>query len=196
MKAENNLFFLMLFCYIIAFNSGDFMDSLDEIIKAYMLIHGHDNNLKLLNLDDNLISFVVKLADIDFSKGNKSLKMLLSERKAISDAKNFMEHYFKLHKVLYANDSDLKKLNGRLIMSIDGLLRLYNKMGKLVNPFDIPVKFVDKDAFYGNLILQTSLSDDEYFLQRMKLFLKKLNLVVNVVILLQFVMFMKLHICN
>ena len=59
------------------------------------------------------------------------------------------------------------KLHGRLVKGEKDLLKLYNKVGINMDPFEIPVKFVREPYYYGNVSLLTNLSDDEEFLKNM-----------------------------
>ena len=149
----------------------------EEIIVANMLIHGHDTDVKLLELSDKLIDLAVMLAkDEEYEKSGfratyKQPKLILKESKV------FLRDKFVLHKVPYADETIIKlKLHGRMIRSEKDLIKLYNGVGRLVDPFELPVKFVNEPYYYGNVSLLTNLSDDPEFLKHMKLFFKSIEL--------------------
>jgi hypothetical protein len=68
------------------------------------------------------------------------------------------------------------KLHGKLVRSDKELIKLYNGVGRLVDPFELPVRFVAEPYYYGNVSLCTNLSDDPEFLKHMKLFFKSIEL--------------------
>lgn len=149
----------------------------EDIIRMNMLIHGHDTDVKLLELNEKLVNLAVMLATTeDYEKtGFKTVsvrpKLLLKESKV------FLRERFVLHKVPYADEVMLKlKLHGKIVRDESDLLRLYNKVGIMVDPFELPVKFVNEPYYYGNVSLLTNLSDDEEFLKKMKIFFKSIDL--------------------
>jgi hypothetical protein len=149
----------------------------EEIIVANMLIHGHDTEVKLLKLSDKLIDLAVMLAkDEEYEKSEfkatyKQPKLILRESKV------FLRNKFILHNVPYADETMIKlKLHGKLVRSDKELIKLYNGVGRLVDPFELPVRFVAEPYYYGNVSLCTNLSDDPEFLKHMKLFFKSIEL--------------------
>lgn len=148
-----------------------------EIVIANMLIHGHDTNIKLVELSDKLIDLAVMLAkDEEYEKSEfkatyKQPKLILRETKV------FLREKFILHSVPYADETIIKlKLHGRLVRSSKDLIHLYNGVGKMMDPFSLPVRFVNEPYYYGNVSLCTNISDDPEFLKHMKLFFKGIEL--------------------
>ncbi len=149
----------------------------EEIIRMNMLIHGHNTNVELLDLSEKLVDYAVMLAtseDYDVT-GFKTTPV--ARKIVLRDSKVFLREKFVLHKVPYANESLLKlKLHGKLVRGDIDLLRLYNKVGIMKDPFDLPVNFVSQPYYYGNVSLLTNLSEDEEFLRNMKLLFKSIDL--------------------
>lgn len=149
----------------------------EEIIIANMLIHGHDTDIKLVELSDKLIDLAVMLAkDEEYEKSE--FKATYKQPKLIlRDSKVFLRNKFILHKVPYADEVIIKlKLHGRLVRSENDLIKLYNGVGRLVDPFELPVRFVNEPYYYGNVSLCTNISDNPEFLKHMKIFFKSIEL--------------------
>lgn len=149
----------------------------EEIIIANMLIHGHDTDIKLVELSDKLIDLAVMLAkDEEYEKSE--FKATYKQPKLIlRDSKVFLRNKFILHKVPYADEVMIKlKLHGRLVRSENDLVKLYNGVGRLVDPFELPVRFVNEPYYYGNVSLCTNISDNPEFLKHMKIFFKSIEL--------------------
>ena len=149
----------------------------EEIVIANMLIHGHDTDIKLVELSDKLIDLAVMLAkDEEYEKSE--FKATYKQPKLIlRDSKVFLRNKFILHKVPYADEVMIKlKLHGRLVRSENDLIKLYNGVGRLVDPFELPVRFVNEPYYYGNVSLCTNISDNPEFLKHMKIFFKSIEL--------------------
>ena len=149
----------------------------EEVILANMLIHGHDTDIKLVELSDRLIDLAVMLAkDEEYEKSE--FKPIVKQPKIIlKESKVFLRNKFILHSIPYADETIIKlKLHGRVVRSEKELVKLYNGVGRLVDPVELPVKFVSEPYYYGNVSLCTNLSDDPEFLKHMKLFFKSIEL--------------------
>ena len=149
----------------------------EEVILANMLIHGHDTDIKLVELSDRLIDLAVMLAkDEEYEKSE--FKPIVKQPKIIlKESKVFLRNKFILHSIPYADETIIKlKLHGRVVRSEKELVKLYNGVGRLVDPFELPVKFVSEPYYYGTVSLCTNLSDDPEFLKHMKLFFKSIEL--------------------
>lgn len=149
----------------------------DEIIRMNMLIHGHDTDVQLLDLNDKLVDLAVMLATTDDYENTGFDAVSIRPRLVLKESKVFLRERFVLHKVPYADEVMLKlRLHGRIVREEKDLLRLYNKVGKKVDPFEIPIRYVNEPYYYGNVSLLTNLSEDEEFLKNMKLFFKSIDL--------------------
>ena len=149
----------------------------EEIVIANMLIHGHDTDIKLVELSDKLIDLAVMLAkDEEYEKSE--FKPIYKQPKIIlKESKVFLRNKFILHSIPYADETIIKlKLHGRIVRSEKELVKLYNGVWRLVDPFELPVKFVYEPYYYGNVSLCTNLSDNPEFLKHMKLFFKSIEL--------------------
>jgi len=93
------------------------------------------------------------------------------------DHRQRLRNKFILHKVPYADEVIIKlKLHGRLVRSENELVKLYNGVGRLIDPFELPVRFVNEPYYYGNVSLCTNISDNPEFLKHMKIFFKSIEL--------------------
>lgn len=149
----------------------------EELIRTNMLIHGHNPVVDLISVDKKLVDIAANLAmnedyeKVQFRMEREKLK------EALEKSKIFFQSNFNLHKISYANELIMKlKLNGRKIKSEEELIRLYNNIGRDINPFKLPVKLVNKPYYYGNVSLVTNISEDDEFLSNMKLFFKNIDL--------------------
>ena len=149
----------------------------DELIRMNMLIHGHNENVELLKLDEKLVDLAVMLASTDDYEQTDFKPIFLNPKIILKDSRVFLREKFVLHKIPYADEVILKmKLHGQIIRKEKDLIRLYNSVGNNIDPFDLPVKFVNEPYYYGNVSLLTNLSEDESFLKNMKLFFKSIEL--------------------
>lgn len=149
----------------------------DDIIRMNMLIHGHDTDVQLLDLNEKLVDLAVMLATTEDYENTGFDAISVRPRLVLKESKIFLRERFVLHKVPYADEVMLKlRLHGRIIREEKDLLRLYNKVGIKVDPFEIPIRYVNEPYYYGNVSLLTNLSDDEEFLKNMKLFFKSIDL--------------------
>lgn len=152
----------------------------EEIILANMLIHGHSTDVRLLELSDKLIDYAVMLAKNEDYEKSEFKPTSTRSKLVLREPKIFLRKNFVLHKVSYADETTIRlKLHGKKVKSEKELIKLYNGIGTLIDPLEIPVKFVDEPYYYGNLSLLTSLSDDPEFLKLMKLFFKSIELGKN-----------------
>ena len=149
----------------------------DDIIRMNMIIHGHDTDVQLLDLNEKLVDLAVMLATTEDYENTGFDAVSIRPRLVLKESKVFLRERFVLHKVPYADEAMLKlRLHGRIVREEKDLLRLYNKVGIKVDPFEIPIRYVKEPYYYGNVSLLTNLSDDEEFLKNMKLFFKSIDL--------------------
>ena len=149
----------------------------EELIIANMLIHGHNPDVELLDLDEKLVDLAVMLATNEDYEKNEFEPTFIRPKLVLKESKVFLREKFILHRISYADEKIIKmKLHGRIIRSEHELLKLYNGVGTLVDPLELPVKFIDEPYFYGNVSLMSNLSDDPEFLKNMKIFFKSIEL--------------------
>ena len=149
----------------------------EELIIANMLIHGHNPDVELLDLDEKLVDLAVMLATNEDYEKNEFEPTFIRPKLVLKESKVFLREKFILHRIPYADEKIIKmKLHGRIIRSEQELLKLYNGVGTLVDPLELPVKFIDEPYFYGNVSLMSNLSDDAEFLKNMKIFFKSIEL--------------------
>lgn len=149
----------------------------EDIIRMNMLMHGHDTDVKLLELSDKLVDLAVMLAINEDYEKTDFKAVTLEPKLVLRNSKVFLRERFVLHKVPYADETILKlKLHGKLVKDERGLLSLYNKVGEYKDPFDLPVNYVKEPYYFGNVSLLINLSDSDEFLRDMKIYFKSIDL--------------------
>lgn len=149
----------------------------DELIRMNMLIHGHGTDVELLKLDEKLVDLAVMLATTDDYDKTEFVSTFVKPGILLKDSKVFLRERLVIHNIPYADETMLKlKLHGKIIRQEKDLVKLYNKVGVDIDPFELPVRLVNEPYYYGNVSLLTNLSDDEHFLSNMKLFFKSIEL--------------------
>ena len=147
------------------------------MILANMLIHGHDTDVRLVELSDKLVNLAIMLAKDEEYQKSEFQAIYKTPELILKDSKIFLRNKFILHNVPYADETIIKlKLHGRFVKSDKELIKLYNGVGKLVDPFELPVKFIDEPYYYGNVSLCTNICNNPEFLKHMRLFFKSVEL--------------------
>lgn len=149
----------------------------EELIRMYMLMHGHNLGVKVLEYNENLVNLGVLLAsNQEYEKCKLNCKYI-KPKLILRDCRTFLREKLVLHRIPYADEKILKdKIDGKIIRNERDLVRLYNSIGYQIDPFDLPVKFEAQPYYYGNVSLLVNLSDDEEFLKKMKIFFKSIEL--------------------
>ena len=88
----------------------------DEIIRTNMLIHGHDTDIKILEISEKLIDLAVMLATNEDYEKTDYEATFVQPKLILKDSRIFLREKFVLHQVPYADEVMLKlKLHGKLI---------------------------------------------------------------------------------
>ena len=141
-------------------------------MNSINMLHGYKSasDIAINNKVTNSISNIVALGDrlpskIDFSKERKSTVK--------KNTKKFMNELFNIHDIGYCPDWLVMKIcHNENINSLDELLKLYNESAYMVEPFKLPIKYMDRDPNYGKLICQLLCCDDK---KELEYILKKIN---------------------
>lgn len=139
----------------------------------YMLYYGHDPKIKPLAIPNELIDFNTSLLTLLDKERPLRPSNLESE---LSAAKQFLTHYCQLHKVTIINDSIIKELDGKIVLSLSCLIRKYNRLGIPVSPFDIPIMQKTKESKNSVIHLEYPIIDERAFLKRAKLHINYIEL--------------------
>ncbi len=149
----------------------------EDIIRANMLIHGHQLDVKLLELNEKLVDYAVMLATRDDYEHTGFKAVSVRPNIILKDSRVFLNEMLILHKIPYATELLLKlRLQGRIVRCEEDILKKYNSVGIDINPLRLPVKLVDQPYNYGNLSLLTNLSDSDEFLSKMRMYFKHVDL--------------------
>ena len=76
----------------------------DELIRMNMLIHGHNENVELLKLDEKLVDLAVMLASTDDYEQTDFKPVFLNPKIILKDSRVFLREKFVLHKIAYADE--------------------------------------------------------------------------------------------
>lgn len=149
----------------------------DDLILANMLMHGHNTDIKLLELSEKLVDLAVLLAiNEDYVETGFNITSV-KPKIFLRNAQIFLRQNLVLHDIPYCTQNLLKKkLDGRIIKEESELLELYNSLGTMVDPFNLPVTYVKEPYYYGNVSLGTNLSDEREFLEKMRLYFEGIQL--------------------
>ena len=142
------------------------MESKDyNYLHSYLLLHGHQDNLPGIILDDHLKSVMKDISDISLESlfgGNISLIKKDAMRK---DAMKYMRSLFYLHPIGHLDNKTLNKLlKNRYIRTHFDIPYYYNTSAKMIDPFDLPIKYIQGSIFAGSLCAQTLITEDEEWL--------------------------------
>lgn len=70
---------------------------------------------------------------------------------ALKESEDFMKSTFKLHKIFYADTHEAENIIPEEDCSETDLLREYNRLGKKIDAYKLPIKILDKDPWFGNI---------------------------------------------
>lgn len=146
----------------------------DWILEEYKIIYGFDD-VSLIEMNSKLGEFAYFLSNIEIDSEDFKLKNS-SKKTELQKAKKFLNSRFVMHNVHYLSDKDLLKLDGIDIKDITDLINLYNRLGKNISCFKIPISYVDNSPFYGTVSQHLNICGYKEFLQNMKLYIKRIKL--------------------
>ena len=137
-------------------------------LHHYLLLHGYDTDVKKLELDDHMLQCMKELADIDLDCFNGNEFPFIKKFEMTSKAKKFMKEKFNLHKVGYLSDKRLARLlQDERIQTVDDVATIYNQSAKMIDPFQIPIKYDLSSVFGGTLVVQNVVTEDTSFFEEL-----------------------------
>lgn len=151
------------------------MEEYTDLIKAYLLVHGHSLDYKIAYIDEEMANYIVELSSTEYETPKVRLYPI-RRKKVLQTGREFYDTYFKVHDIEYATEQMVKKLNKQPMYDYDEALRLFNKIGKRLSPYDLPVSFSQKKETDGMLRMLCIDIDDEMFLQKMKPYFSGISL--------------------
>lgn len=143
------------------------------LLKMNSLMYGYKDDNKILELDYKLAKLAYSLATLEFYDDYIITPSNISDDRLITSSKVFLSNKFRLHDVFFADDDMMKQsLNDKVFSDMSELVKLYNMTAIEVDPFRIPINFVESPYTHGLLSLQNiELYDDE--------FLKGINVLIR-----------------
>ncbi len=152
--------------------------ALDDAKRLYMLIHGHNLDISLLPISQELNDLAVFLAtNEEYDKTNFVPSSKTSQRLLLKDSKMFLQDTFRIHNIPYCDDLILRlRAFTKVVNDPKDIVKAYNELSISLSPFRIPIKFINESPYYGNLLFQINYFDDEEQLKEMQLFVKGMEL--------------------
>lgn len=150
------------------------MEKYRNLIRQYLLLHGHSLDFEVVGINEKMSNFMVSLANLE-SFEYKRLK-LVRRKEVLRCGKEFYETHFKVHDIYYATDRMVHKLDNCEVESVAELMEKFNEIGIRMSPYNLPVFFNQKKETNGFLgMLQVDVDDDE-FLKQMRIYFKRICL--------------------
>lgn len=151
------------------------MESIEDIKKANMMLHGFDLESKPLKIDTEFSEFAYLLSKVDLPQLESKIKRI-SKWKMKRDAQVYLGSKLNLHKVRHSTDKMYYKLGGMEVSSVAELAQVYNSVSKYVNPFNIPIKYTNDGQFFGLVVFHEGIYDSLEFYMNMLLSITRIEL--------------------
>ena len=143
---------IVVFLIIIYYNNlhqGGFY--MDNNIKYYLLLHGHNLNDISFSLSKELGNYIEDVIKTD-RYHNIVYFDNITENKIIKKSKSYLNKFFNIHDVGYLNEEMVKdSINGAMPLSLDDAANLYNESCIMMSPFKIPIIYTDKSKMHASL---------------------------------------------
>lgn len=141
-----------------------------------LLVHGHEPLNEVLNPKQDLLDFKAFIEELKLPERQYHLNYS-TKQKTLSDAKNFFNRNFKLHKIPYKGElrCSLDYYILRYVPGIEVPLRLHN-ITRYINPFDLPIEYSTEEQNDCMVVENITYMDSEEFLKRMKISFQKIVL--------------------
>lgn len=151
------------------------MESIEDIKKVNMMLHGFDVNSKPLEIDTEFSEFSYLLSKIDLPHLELKLKGI-SKWKMKRDARTYLKSKLSIRDVRFSTEKMYYKLGGKTVGSVAELAELYNSVSKYVSPFHIPIVYRNYGQFYGLLVFHEGIYDTLEFYKNMLLSITSIEL--------------------
>ena len=139
-------------------------------------IHGHDPLGPILKPSNKVIEFGTFIEDLQIDK--KPFQLGPSTKKeSITNAINFFNKHFKLHKIPYKNElrCDIDKFVLKHIPGIKIPLKIHN-IARNIHPFNLPVRYTGETMIECMVVENVTYIATDYFIDNMKLSFKEIIL--------------------
>ncbi len=148
---------------------------MQSLLKTNNQIYGYNNVDFTIPLGPKLVDVALALAETDYQLSSHLTS--INPEYIIPTSKSFYENKFKLYDIPYASDLMIKSnLHNKEVSSIAELIKLYNESGTLINPFKVPIRYVDKSYLYGTISFQIPNILEDDFLKQISLFVRWIEL--------------------
>ena len=146
-----------------------------DFIEKERIVHGY-NEYVPFQVTDKVIELMEKIKNKTYDEEKLNIGMReLTSSEVLDYGKSFLNDFFNLHYINYlSKESRIKVTSSKMDPSL--LCMLY---GRLINPFDLPVRFVYNDVFAGDVDINYNFSNKLSVLKRMKIYFEKINLSKN-----------------
>ncbi len=152
------------------------METIEEIKKANMLLHGFDIDSSPLKVDTEFSEFAYLLSKVNPPDLDIRLRNI-SKWKMRKNAQEYMDSKLKVRDVRHCNDRMFFKLDGLEVSGVAELAKVYNDVSKYVSPFKIPIKYTSEyGQYYGLLAFHQGLYDTLEFYKDMLLSITHIEL--------------------
>lgn len=138
-------------------------------IEFKMLQHGHKIDYKVIEPSQDLMLVAALLSNSMFNKEKIKSSTLQRIRK---ESEEFMKSNFNIHKISHATVKEMKKfLKPRRNLSIQAMINEYNRFGKEVDPYELPIQQISKKYWYGYLAeIGPNQAIEEFYLKTKTIF--------------------------
>ena len=135
-------------------------------LHHYLLLHGHNTELKKLVIDHHVMDALGDLARLDTSKLESLEPTRISKLRMRASAQRFLHGKFQLHPVGYLSDQMIKDIfDNQTVETAGDLITMYNESAEFMDPFHLPITYDLDDPFQGVLINQGVEFDDDRIME-------------------------------
>lgn len=139
-------------------------------------IHGHDSLGPILRPNAKIIDFATFIEEMEIDKRSYYLGPS-TKKESISEAINFFNRHFKLHKIPYKNElrCDIDKFVLKHLPGIKIPLKIHN-VARNIHPFNLPVRYTGETMIECMVVENVTYIATDYFIDNMKLSFKEIIL--------------------
>lgn len=144
--------------------------------ETELRIHGHDPLGPILKPSSKIIDFGTFIENLEIDKKPFQLRPS-TKQEAITNAINFFNTHFKLHKIPYKSElrCDIDKFILRHLPGIKIPLQIHN-IARNIHPFNLPVRYTGETMIECMVVENVTYIATDYFIDNMKLSFKEIIL--------------------
>lgn len=139
-------------------------------------VHGYEPLESILIPDQKIMDFATFIEEIEIDKQKYYLHKS-TKKETITNAHNFLNSHFKLHKIPYKGTTRCKldKYILKYSPDIETALKLHN-ISRYIHPYNLPVKFTSPSIIECMVVENITFISVDEFLNRMNLSFKEIVL--------------------